>query len=234
MQSGEKNPNFKHGQRRTKLYAIWQNMHSRCESKSCISYRYYGAKGISVCEEWREFVPFWNWALESGYSDGLSIDRIDNNGNYEPSNCRWVTGEQQRKNTSFCRKIEYRGETYTLSDLARKVGMKRETIANRLDYGWSVEDAVNKPIEIHNGWKPKRKESEDPMKIKVADCAKLLDCSTQWVRHITDKGLIGNSWSTGTKRKTFVIVPSKLANFMQISEQELLSRLIVVRESEVR
>lgn len=72
------------------------------------------------------------------------------------------------------------------------------------------------------------------MKISIAECAELLDGSPGWVRHITDKGLIGNAWTTGKNRKTYKIVPSKLASFMQISEQELMQRIIVIRESEVR
>jgi hypothetical protein len=87
-----------HGGSGTRLYRIWQAIHDRTSNPKASRYSYYGGRGISVCAEWIEFGPFQAWALASGYSATLSIDRIDNDGNYEPGNCRWATQAMQVRN----------------------------------------------------------------------------------------------------------------------------------------
>lgn len=90
---------LRHGQSKTRLYHIWAHMIQRCEDPKSNKFHLYGGRGISVCEEWRkDFMAFRTWALENGYTDNLSIDRIDSNGNYEPSNCRWATASEQNRN----------------------------------------------------------------------------------------------------------------------------------------
>lgn len=88
-----------HGQHGTRLYRIWNNMHSRCRCSSTRAFDLYGGAGIKVCAEWMSFEGFQQWAMSSGYSDSLSIDRIDSSGDYSPSNCRWATKQQQSANT---------------------------------------------------------------------------------------------------------------------------------------
>lgn len=106
----------KHGQSYTRLYTIWRGMKQRCGRKP----RY---ENVFVCDEWQEFKPFYEWALANGYQDNLSIDRINNKGNYEPNNCRWATVLQQQNNTSLNWNMTYMGETKTASEWARELGI---------------------------------------------------------------------------------------------------------------
>lgn len=92
-------PRYKHGKRYTKLWYVWQGMKQRCFNSNNKNYKYYGERGITICDEWKnDFNAFYEWAITNGYTDNLTIDRINNDGNYEPSNCRWVTNAEQQKN----------------------------------------------------------------------------------------------------------------------------------------
>lgn len=163
--AGEKHGNYKHGCTNTKLFRLWEHMRERCYYPKHPYFKNYGGRGIKVCDEWAEFKPFQNWATANGYSDGLTIDRIDNNGDYAPSNCRWATMKEQQNNKRTNRVVEYMGQMYTVTQLASKIGMNKTTLKERLNAGWSVEDAASRPVRQRTrGYRPSAK-----MEVQDAD-----------------------------------------------------------------
>lgn len=135
-----------HGMSYTRPYKIWRKMLERCNDPKNNRYRYYGGKGITVCDEWGTFEGFWR-DMEAGYQDGLTIDRINVNGNYEKQNCRWVTLQQQNMNYSKNRIYTYEGETGPLKYFVDKYNKIYYQVHGRLKMGWSIEDALLKPIK---------------------------------------------------------------------------------------
>ena len=136
----------KHGESKTKFYKLWHGMIESCENPTNGSYKNYGAKGIKVCEEWHDYENFKNWALNKGYKEGLSIDRIDNYDNYYPENCRWVSFIEQQNNKRNNHYITYNNKTQTMTDWARELGINYQTIIARLKRGWTEQEAVSIPI----------------------------------------------------------------------------------------
>ena len=132
-----------------KLYGIWKCMRQRCSDPNISRADSYVNKGIRVCEEWSDYTVFREWALSSGYKEGLSIDRKDNDGNYCPENCRWATRKEQMNNTSTNRKLTFRGETKTLSEWADIVDISYDTLKRRVYYGWSTERILTTPVKEH-------------------------------------------------------------------------------------
>lgn len=128
-----------HGMRWTRLYNIWSLMHSRCENQNLGYYKRYGGRGISVCDEWKQFKAFEEWALNNGYKDGLSIDRIDVNGNYEPRNCKWSTNLEQSRNKRNSLYITIDGESKTIGEWSEISGLSYKTIQRRLHTGCKNE-----------------------------------------------------------------------------------------------
>lgn len=126
-------------------------MKTRCYCKTNDRYKNYGGREITICKEWLEdFKNFYNWAINNGYQDDLTIDRIDVNGNYEPSNCRWITNYEQQSNKTDNRLITYNGETKTIAQWAREYDLKWKTLESRLNRNWNIEKALNtKPKKIH-------------------------------------------------------------------------------------
>ena len=128
----------KHGLHNTRLYTIWKGMTKRCRDSNAKSFKNYGGRGITVCEEWRtDFQAFYDWSIQNGYRNDLSIDRIDVNGNYEPSNCRWATRKEQsdNKRSTVKYRILYNGEEYTVRQLSVKTGISEQTIYWRVRTG---------------------------------------------------------------------------------------------------
>ena len=133
-----------HGCTRTKLYAVYRTMRARCEKPKDSHYKYYGGKGIKVCDEWKEnFKTFHDWAISNGYKEGMTIDRIDINKNYEPSNCRWVDMIVQANNKSNNNFITYNGETHTIAEWASIKDLTYATLYQRImKHKWTIERAL--------------------------------------------------------------------------------------------
>ena len=118
-------------------------MKDRCYNSNVLEYDNYGGRGIKVCEEWlNDFQAFYNWSMSHGYSDDLTIDRKDNEGDYCPENCRWVTYKEQNNNTSRNRLLTNAGETHTISEWSEILGINASTISSRLSRGCSDVEAL--------------------------------------------------------------------------------------------
>ena len=130
-----------HGGKGTKIYNVWISMRARCQNVNSRDYKYYGAKGITVCDSWNsDFDSFRRWAYENGYADGLTLDRISVYKGYGPDNCRWVDMRIQSNNRSNSIYITYSGETHTCSEWSRITGINYDTLHNRVKKGMSIED----------------------------------------------------------------------------------------------
>ena len=124
---------LKHGLRNTRLYRIWASIKTRCYNENDPHFERWGKRGIKMCDEWRnDFKVFYDWSMSHGYSDELTIDRIDNDGNYEPQNCRWTTIKEQNKNKRNVKYITYAGKTQTIPEWTKELRLGKETIRERL------------------------------------------------------------------------------------------------------
>lgn len=134
-----------HGETNTRLYKIWVGIKDRCYNSNSYNYENYGERGILVCDEWNSsYESFRDWAMCNGYSDSLTIDRVDYDGDYEPSNCRWTDVKTQANNRRTNRFITFKGETHTISEWGEITGIKPNTIRMRLDsYGYTIEQALS-------------------------------------------------------------------------------------------
>lgn len=122
-----------HGKSYTRLYNIWKGMHQRCENPEATCYENYGGRGITI--EWNKFKDFYEWSLANGYSENLSIDRKNNNGNYSPENCRWATQKTQANNTRRNVLVEYKGKILNLKQWSEELGLHRGMLNSRYRKG---------------------------------------------------------------------------------------------------
>lgn len=146
---GKSKHGTRHGESKTRLYKIWSRMIWRCEKPSYKYFSSYGGRGITVCDEWHRFDVFKKWALSNGYSDELTIDRINNNGEYSPSNCRWATPGQQANNRRTNRFITYNGKTMTVAEWADYFGINKNRFSSAICRGNTIEDILER--ERRNG-----------------------------------------------------------------------------------
>lgn len=135
-----------------RLGTIYDHMCRRCYNKEIKSYKYYGNRGIKICDEWlMNRKQFYKWAFENGYTAGLTIDRIDVNKGYSPDNCRWVTVKEQNNNKRNNRFLTYKGQTLTFAQWEEKLGFYKGALRDRIDrYGWSVIKAIETPVHHKN------------------------------------------------------------------------------------
>lgn len=142
----------RHGWSRTRIYGIWFDMRRRCNQPQNTAFKYYGAKGIKVCEEWeRSFIAFKSWAFSHGYSDDLTLDRIDYHKGYSPENCRWADLYTQANNRSNNHLITFEGETLSMADTARKYGISYFNLRARIQKGQEAKQAITELMEVANG-----------------------------------------------------------------------------------
>lgn len=129
-----------------RVYRIWQGMKSRCYNRNDGKYKYYGAKGVSVCDEWlKSFPSFYEWSITNGYTDTLTIDRVNTDGDYCEENCRWVGYTEQNNNKSDNLLLRYNNDRITVKEMSKLTGLNESTIRSRLNLGWSVEKIIETP-----------------------------------------------------------------------------------------
>lgn len=135
-----------YGLSRTRIYSIWLGMINRCENNNMKNYCYYGGRGISVCKEWHNFQNFKEWSEMNGYKENLTIDRINNDGNYEPNNCRWITSQKQANNRRNSKTFTVNGKTHTIIEWAKIKKINVGTLRSRIwCRKWEPERAILTP-----------------------------------------------------------------------------------------
>lgn len=141
-----------HGKRSSRLYGVWNNMILRCHNPNNPEYPRYGGRGIVVCDEWKnDFIAFYTWAMAAGYDEAAprgqyTVERNDNDGPYSPENCKLANMKDQANNTRRNRFITYKGETKTVTQWARHLGIKQTTLSRRILSGWPVEKAFTEEV----------------------------------------------------------------------------------------
>jgi len=145
----------KHGMTGTRIHNIWRGIKMRCYNPNVKSYEHYGGRGIKMSEEWRtSFLSFYKWAMENGYNDELTIDRINVDGDYCSENCQWQTWKQQQNNRSNNDMIIFDGKTMTQAQWAEYIGIDKRLLNARLvRCGWTVEKALTTPVRKHRPYR---------------------------------------------------------------------------------
>jgi hypothetical protein len=145
----QREKNTTHGESSLKLYGVWNGMIQRCTNENAAGYINYGGRGVSIDKAWGKYEQFAKWAKLNGCQEGMQIDRIDNNGNYGPNNCRWVTRSENNKNKRTNKRICYNGLNLTYSEWAKRLNGPKNLISRRIKEGWNEIDAVSTPIKDH-------------------------------------------------------------------------------------
>ena len=152
-------PRFTHNLSHTKIYQIWNGMKNRCYNRNLSDYKNYGARGIYVCDEWKNsFETFYEWAIKTGYKEGLTIERIDNNDIYKPDNCKWITKGEQVNNRRNCCLYTYQGKTQNLAQWCKELELDYALMHDRIRMKkWDFEKAIKTPVDISKRNKKSRR-----------------------------------------------------------------------------
>ena len=142
--------NKTHGKSKTKLHGVWASILSRCNNKNVRGYHNYGGRGIKICEEWLEFESFLNWSNNNGYKEGLSIERINNDGDYCPNNCEFTTKTAQANNKRNNKFFTFNGRTMTLPQWSRFLKINQGTLSSRIKNGWDINRAFSVRVRKFN------------------------------------------------------------------------------------
>lgn len=191
-----------HGMSKDPLYKRWHTIRQRCFNPNTPTYEHYGGRGIKMCDEWNDnFESFYEWSINSGYKKELTLDRIDNNGNYEPGNCRWTTMKEQTNNRRVNVIVEYAGEKMTLREASRKSGFNHKALETRYRRGYRGDDLFQDLKEHTAGsMNGNSKLTENQVKqikkllhegLSQADIARLFEVSRYCIHHIK----IGKTWN---------------------------------------
>lgn len=132
--------------KRSKLYHVWGSMKERCFNKNSKSYPDYGGRGVTICDEWLDYTNFHKWAIQNGYKEGLTIERDNNNLNYQPSNCRWIPKSDQSKNRSSVRYLEWNGVTRSVTEWSELTGIPSNVINQRIRRSWDINKSLTTKI----------------------------------------------------------------------------------------
>lgn len=148
-----------HGESKTRLYRVWHAMLSRCNNETHADYRFYGAKGVRVYDEWRDYAVFRRWAKANGYAQGLTIDRKESSDDYDPANCRWITIQAQQRNRRNGLRVVVNGVQMAFEDALDVIeptlprGVTKKTVRSRVSgYGWTFERAISVSINSTKGF----------------------------------------------------------------------------------
>lgn len=174
----------KHGLRDKKLYENWINMRSRCSNPKSDSFKNYGKRGITVCKEWDDFENFYQWSVDNGYGATLTIDRINNDGNYEPGNCRWADKETQANNMTTNVRVEIEGVTRTISEHSKHYGLDYSCFYYRYVQGFTDREMVkpaNKKIMVELDGETKN----------LKEWSRYYDFAYSTIQHRYSKGIRG-------------------------------------------
>lgn len=144
--------NTTHGKTNSHLYSIWRGMRDRIFNKNARCYKDYGGRGIKICDEWLNFENFYEWSINNGYQDDLTIERKDVNGNYCLENCKWATMKEQANNRRTNHFIEFNGKNQSMSDWAKEINIPYQTLKSRINsMGWEIERALTTPVNKKRG-----------------------------------------------------------------------------------
>jgi hypothetical protein len=188
----------KYGAEHQRLLHIWDTMKARCYRPNSKDFKNYGARGIQICEEWKNnFFVFYEWARENGYEDHLTIDRINVNGNYEPANCQWATTKQQGNNTRVNRNITIGGETKTIAEWSEVAGISPKALRYRIEMGWREEDLLV-PVGVHKVFVTIGEETKC-----LSEWAEMYEVSPSIVYNNYKKGFKGEELFYSRKKEVF-------------------------------